>query len=62
MKSSEALDALEESVKVLGKDYALRGVMGMMLATVITDNVSDTLAREIADEIYEILNTKEEIA
>lgn len=62
MKSSEALDALEESVEVLGKDYALRGVMGMMLATVITDNVSDTLAREIADEIYEILNTKEEIA
>lgn len=62
MKSSEALDALEESVKVLGKDCALRGVMGMMLATVITDNVSDTLAREIADEIYEILNTKEEIA
>ena len=62
MKSSEALDALEESVKVLGKDFALRGIMGTMLATVITDNVSDTLAREIADKIYEILNTKEEIA
>ena len=62
MESSEALDTLEESVKVLGKEFALRGVMGMILATVITNNVSDKLAREIADEIYEILNTKEEIA
>lgn len=62
MKSSEALDALEESVKVLGKEFALRGVMGMIIATVVTDNVSDALAREIADEIYEILNAQEEIA
>ncbi len=62
MKSSEAIDVLEESVKVLGKDYALRGIMGMMLATVITDNVSDKLAREIADEIYEVLNVQQEIA
>lgn len=62
MKSSEALDTLEVSVKVLDKEFALRGIMGMMLATIITDNVSNTLAREIADEIYEILNAQEEIA
>ena len=58
MGSSKAIDALEESMRVLGKNRALRGVMGVIIATIITNETSDKLARDIADEIYAILEAQ----
>lgn len=64
MGSSKAIDALEESMRVLRKNRALRGVMDVIIATIITNETSDKLARDIADEIYAILDvqyTKESV-